>query len=71
MKDQNLYKLSFEVNSGSRSSSSWRWVLNFGSEAGCSYGSGIFFSKFTTNGPGMSYRAEKWNWPKTGTGQDW
>jgi hypothetical protein len=53
MKDQNLYKLSFGVNSGSRSSSSWRSVLNFGSEAGSSYGSDFFCSKFTTNGPGI------------------
>jgi hypothetical protein len=53
MKDQNLYKLSFGVNSGSRPSSSRRSVLNFGTEAGSSYGSGIFPSKFTTNGPGI------------------
>jgi len=51
MKDQNLYKLSFGVNSGSRSSFSLRSVLDFGSEAGSSYGSGMFCSKFTTNGP--------------------
>jgi hypothetical protein len=36
MKDQNLYKLGFGVNSGSLSSSIQRWVLNFGSEDGCS-----------------------------------
>jgi len=53
MKDENLYKLSFGVNSSSRSSSSRSWVPNFGSEAGSSYGSRIFCSKFTTNGPGI------------------
>jgi hypothetical protein len=53
MKDQNLDKLSFGVNSGSRSSSSRRSVLNFGSKAGSSYGSGIFGWTFTTNGLGI------------------
>ncbi len=45
MKDQNLYKLSFGINSGSMSSSSQKWVLILGSEAGCSYVSGIFLLK--------------------------
>ncbi len=46
MNDQNLYKLSFGVNSGSRSNSNWRAVLNFGSKAGSSYSCGMFCSKF-------------------------
>jgi len=51
--EPNLYKLSFGVHSGSRSSSSPRSVLDFGSEARSNYGSGFFSSKLTINGPGI------------------
>ncbi len=53
MKNQNLYKLGFGVTFDSRQSSIRRSVLDFGSEAGSSYGFKIFCSKFTTNGLGI------------------